>query len=462
MKKQNKKDAYDIFHNASQVFVTMETNGIRIDKDKVEENIKECKRQQKRYAKKVMKTEEGKKWQEIYGSDMNLFSGKQLSHILYKEMKYPVIKRTDKGLPATDVDALTDMKTKFTGYYVKMKQLDKIIGTYLGNFLKEEVNGRIHPFFNLHTTKSMRTSGTSPNLQNIPARDPFITPLVRQCIIASEGNRLVEIDYGQLEVRVSAMYHKDPVMIEYLINPDADMHLDCACDIFKLEPENVSKMTRFFTKNKMVFAAFYGSYYAQIAADLWKSIERGEITDINGDNIIHHLKEEGIGDYPLFEDHLKEVERIFWEERFCVYNNWKKKNRKQYTKDLKLTSLTGFDYYCFMSFNDSSNWSIQGTASNICVWSLCRLQEFIEENNLKTKIINTVHDSILLDMPDDEMQIMFDACERIMTKESENHFGFFNVPLVIEIETSQINGSWHDKEESTKDDTGIWIDPHNK
>ena len=157
--------------------------------------------------------------------------------------------RTATGRFKTDEEALTKVDLPFVTDYLRMQKLVKAKSTYLEGILNETCEGCLHPSFDLNTAISYRSSSSAPNFQNVPIRNKEIGQLVRSCFVARDGNRLVEVDFGGIEVRAAAFYHKDPTMIAYLNDPTKDMHRDCASSVYLLPPEEVSKDARYTAKN---------------------------------------------------------------------------------------------------------------------------------------------------------------------------------------------------------------------
>ena len=117
---------------------------------------------------------------------------------------------------------------------LQIRKLKKNRDTYLNGFLREQVNGYIHPSFNLHLVRTFRSSANSPNFQNIPIRDKESMQLTRRALFPRPGHQLLEIDYGQLEVRIAACYNQDKQLIHDIVQ--GDMHGDMASQIFMINP----------------------------------------------------------------------------------------------------------------------------------------------------------------------------------------------------------------------------------
>jgi len=255
----------------------------------------------KRIARLEERLQEQPEWKEQkkkFGHKANLGSDEQLGYVLYEIQDHEPIAWTPKAhRPQLNEAALIAINTTYTKNFLKLKKLKKLEGTYLTGIAREVADdGFLRPFINLHIPVTYRSSCDSPNFQNIPIRDSDTAQYIRRAFIPRKGRVLVEVDLKANEVRVAACYHKDPTMIEYLEN-DYDLHLDMASKCFKLKRSEVTKGARFIAKNTFVFAAFYGSYYVDIARNMWEAIKTDKLTRKSDDVCLYdHLLQKGIVD----------------------------------------------------------------------------------------------------------------------------------------------------------------------
>ncbi len=306
----------------------------------------------------------------------------------------------------------------------------------------------LYPFFNLHIPISYRGSCSDPNFQNIPTRDKDAKKACRGGIIPSPGNQLMEADYSGIEVCVSACYHKDPQMIKYITDSTTDMHRDSAMDIWMLPEEETTKEIRFFAKNNWVFPQFYGSYYIECAKNLITNCT--DLETKSGGSLLDHMTCHGIPfdvHTNLFENHLRDVEKTFWDERFVVYRDWKKEINKSYQQNGFTESYLGFKFKGYMKRNDVSNYAIQGTAFHCLLWSLIRMNRTAQKEGWRTKIIGQIHDSIIFDLYPPEKDHVIATLNQIGTIDIRERFDWIIVPLEIEYEIAPIDHSWYDTEE---------------
>ena len=268
----------------------------------------------------------------------------------------------------------------------------------------------------------------------------------------SPGNKLVEYDFKGMEVCVSACYHKDPTMIEYIIDPTTDMHRDQAMELFL--KDKVTKAERHIGKNRFVFPEFYGSScfpfdgkdIGKVTQAIWDEMEEGTLT---------HLESKGIKTINQFQAHVEKVENRFWNEKFPVYKQWKMDTYEEYKKKGYVDLFTGFRCYGPIKFTEATNYPIQGAAFHILLWTLINTEDRIKKISGKSSIIGQIHDAVVCDVhPEDEKEV-----DRLInlwgTKKVREHWDWILVPLSIEKERSEVDGSWDEMTEcKMEDDNG--------
>jgi len=376
-------------------------------------------------------------------------SNPQLGAILYDHMGLVAEKTTASGSPSVDKQALEMVGKSVPAIesLLYMRKLMKARDTYLGNFMKESIDGILHPFFHLHTVQTFRSSSANPNWQNIPKRDPEIQRIVRRAIIPSPGNQLVEIDYSGVEVRISAAYHKDPMMLKYIHDPTTDMHRDMAQECFMLADDEWTKAIRGITKGAFVFAQFYGDYYINCALNLWNAFREHNLM-LKGDQVSlqEHLASKGIHSLADFEEHIKKVEDRFWNERFAVYTQWKEAHMEKYRKTGYFDLKTGFRCSGFMKRNEALNYPIQGAAFHCLMRSLIEVNKASKQERWESKLIGQIHDALVLDVKPSELDYVLSRCKTIMCDDLVNKWRWITVPIDIEADVSKIDGSWNEME----------------
>lgn len=449
-------EGYQLFHEGILALADVESNGIRIDVDYCHKQMDHLEKRIEYFKKKILEHPEGKLWKETYGNNMNFDAGDQLAFILFDKLKYKpqvfTAKSTEeKPNPSTSQAALEQIKSPIVENLTRMRRLSKARGTYIANYIREQWDGWLHPFFNLHTVTTFRSSSSNINFQNQPVRIPYIKRLVRQAVIPRPGHMLGEIDFSGVEVRVAACYHRDPNMIKDIIDPERDMHRDMAMECYKLSLDEVNKHTRYCGKNKFVFPQFYGDYYVNNARDLWDAINFMKLETKQGLPLREHLKENGISSYKIFEDHIKAVEKYFWGTRYPVYGKWKETHWEKYQKTGYVDLLTGFRCAGVMKRNEAINYPVQGAAFHCLLWCLIQMNRWLKENNMRTVIIGQIHDSIVLDIHPEEANAVLAKAYKIMEHDIREHWGWILVPLEVDTELTPVDQSWYNKDEVKRD-----------
>lgn len=451
------QEAYQLLHDSSLVLARAERNGIHVDVDYCKRATKHLERRLKRMREELNDSEIAEIGRRTYGFKFNIGSDEQLAHILFDVMELESSIKTASGKNSVNAESLQSLHLPALDTHIRIKKLKKAKDTYLANFLKEAVDGYMHPFFNLNSVVSFRSSSSDPNFQNIPNRDPEIRAICRKAIIPRPGRKLGCMDFSSVEVRKGTAYHKDPTMIKYNSDPTTDMHRDMAKEIYMIDdamwdwivketPKN-AKMIRHSGKNEFVFPEFYGDWYKSCGPNLYRSA--GNDTHILPDGMLltEWLAKNGMPDYAAFEKHMKEVERAFWYDRFPVYTEWKEKWWNQYLKKGYFDTLTGFRCQGIMDRKQAINYPIQGSAFHATLFSLIEIDKVIEDNQLDSMIIGQIHDECVLDLVVEEEEFLLKECKHIMTKKIREHWKWINVPIDVEIEVTPVDGSWLEKKE---------------
>lgn len=462
--KLTQKDAYKLLHNGILALAKAERQGIRIDMDYVLSKRDELSEMIEKLTGEFKQSDFYEHWQRSsdgYRNDgraVNINSNPQLAHFLYKIKKFQPVKTTPSGQGSTDEEALEALGVEELDALLRIRKLKKLRDTYLEGFIREAVDGCIHPFFNLHTVRSYRSSSDSPNFQNIPVRDEESQAMIRQALLPRPGHRLLEVDYKALEVCIGACYHKDPTMLEYINDPASDMHADMAKQIFFIDKldylKPVIKTLRNAAKNGFVFPQFYGDYYGNNALGIcrWVGLPvRGRWHDDSGmkwpggDHIGGHLRRNGIPSLEAFKRHLEKIEHHFWNERFPVYDRWKRRWFRQYQRKGYFEMLTGFRCSGVMGFNDVVNYPIQGSAFHCLLWSFIELDKWLQQEQLDTRIIGQIHDSILLDVAPLEFDYVLKKVQQITCADLRREWLWIVTPLAIKAEACEVDESWYYK-----------------
>lgn len=461
-------DAYKLLQEGCIALAKVEANGIKIDEKYLLRTIKNTSERIRVLSEEIKTDKVVKVWKKRFGVETNLDSGAQLGKVLFDELKYECVDRTETGKPKTDQEALEKLDIPFVKKLLEIKKLKKAKGTYLAGVAREVSNGFVHPCFNLHLARTYRSSSDSPNFQNIPIRIPEMGKLIRQCFIPRASNRhIVEIDYGGIEVCAASWYHKDPVMLDYLADDTKDMHKDMAQQCFALPLKEVHNPVddkdaerintiRYCGKNMFVFPQFYGDWYKKCAPALWAAIDSLHLQTRDGRSIKEWLKHKGIthlGPTDIkstpppgsYIDYIRQVEDDFWNVRFKIYKKWKESWYDAYRRTGGFTTLTGFRLEGLLQKNEVINYPVQGVAFHCLLWSLIRLQKLLVKYKMKSLLIGQIHDSIVADVVDKELQNYLELAHKVMTQDIRKHWKWIITDLEVEAEVTPAGKSWHEK-----------------
>jgi DNA polymerase-1 len=450
-------DAYNLLLEGSLALSHVEQAGIRLDMNYLESKIKHMDRQQKYMDRKFKESKFYAQWNRFQDKEPNPNSAAQLRNFLYGVRKLNPLKETEKGLGSVDKESLAALNIPELNMLLEYRQLKKK-QDYLLGFQREQIDGWLHPNFNLHLVKTYRSSADRPNLQNIPKRDKEAMQLTRRALFPREGHQILEVDYGALEVRVAACYHKDPTMIKYL-EDGFDMHADMTKQLFIIDDFDKHRPDHAYlrgaTKNGFVFPQFYGDYFRNCAKNMaceWGKLSTGgwkpgQGVDFEGGKLSDHLISQGIKSLRNFTDHVEAIEQDFWGKRFRVYAKWKETWWHQYQKNGYVDLLTGFRCSGLMGKNVAINYPIQGSAFHCLLWSLIKLDKFIRREGLKSRIIGQIHDSLVLDIFPEEMEGLIKAIKKITTLDLPKAWDWIIVPLEIDFEYCEIDKPWSEKKE---------------
>lgn len=466
---------YQLLHEGVLAMSQIEANGMQIDVPRLDWAIAKTKDHIK--LERVELRERGHKvwklWSRRFGLKANLNARDQLGSILFDPvdkggMGYESKEQTESGeSESTDESALALLGDPFVNEWLALQRLERTLSTFLLGVKRElDEHGRLHPFFHLHIPQTYRSSSSKPNFQNFPTRNEMLGKLVRKNFIASEGCVLVESDFKGIEVGVAACYHKDPVMISYIEDESKDMHRDMAMQLYQLSKAHwgmmreikADKAVRHAAKNKFVFPQFYGDWWLSCARSLWEEIDHAQLRGPDGQPLRAHLRELGItrlGDQDpkartkrgTFEHHVREVEDDFWGNRFKVYNRWKESWMQGYEELGYFDTLTGFRISGDMARNQVINYPVQGSAFHCLLWSLIRIQRILRQRKMRTMIVGQIHDSIIADVPKEELNEYLAIVQHVTTVELRQAYPWIIVPLQVECEISPEGTTWFDKQE---------------
>ena len=427
----------------------LEIEGFPVSRDHFAESDEKVKSMIIKLDKELMGSYEVREFEKRYGRSINLESSADIRKVLFEILKLESEKKTKKGIDAVDKNTLIEIDHPWCKTLLQFRKYKKIKSTYVDQFIREiNDDDKIHPFFSQTTTRSGRSSSQFPNSQNMPSRDDESKQLVKKGFIVSNDEYFVEIDYGSLEVRIAACFTKDPVLIKYINDPSTDMHRDTAMDLFKLDPvlyqkpeySGTLKKLRYHAKNGFIFPVFYGSYWRSCARNLWKDANNLKFTDDYP--VIEYLKERMIGNYTSFEEHIKATEDKFW-KKFHVFRKWQEESKQFYIDNGYVYTMFGFRRRGLLSQNMVLNTGIQGSGFQCLLWSLIRITKNLR--SMQSKVMGQIHDSVLCRVNKNEVSHVLSNCVKIMEDDIKANCKWMVVPMIAEIESSELGGSWYDK-----------------
>lgn len=479
-------EAYQLLQNGLVALAEIEASGVRVDKTYLEGSIAQVQERIEAHEARLRADPLYERWRRLFGAKTNVGSPDQLSKLVFGKKEDGGLGYTPKlytsggqtqdaakrRAAATEA-AFEGIELPFVKRYFKTQKLRKGLGTYLKGIRRELVRHAdgdwyVHPSYMLNTVTTFRSSCSNPNWQNIPTRNKLLAEMVRRCYLPRRGRRLVEIDYGQIEVRISHTYHHDPTLGAYLRDPASDMHLDMAAVLFMLPKDQISGPARHAAKNKFVFPEYYGDFYPRCAESIWNAMEFQDIRlgkKNDGPPMREHLARKGIKtlgkcdpqERPApgtFEAHIKEVERWFWEDRYPVHNRWKKEWYANYLETGGYQTNAGFGVNLPLSRNDVINYGIQGDSFQCLLYALTRIIPELRRRRMGAVIVGQIHDCLVGDVPPEETDDFIELCVRVMTEDVPRRFDWIDVPLEVEPEVCPVDACWFEKYKAKKTETG--------
>jgi DNA polymerase-1 len=458
-------DAYNLMHSGAIALARVESNGFRVDTEYLDGAIKSTEDEITEIERGLRDHKIWRVWKRTFGDRTKLGSRPQLAKVLFDVLKMQSSGRTATKRHKTDEEALEELDNEFVQVYLRCEKKKKLLSTNLLG-LKKHVQGKyVHPFYNLHTVVTFRSSASDPNSQNIPVREEEYARVVRSAFIPRRGRVFIEVDFKGAEVCASACVHEDPNLIAYVCDASKDMHRDMAGQIFKLKQKQISKPIRQEIKGDFVFAEFYGSWYKTVAPKIWKEIIRQKLKLADGTPLLAHLAEQGITELGpgerdpepgTFEHRVWEVEQDFWGRRFRVYDKWKQDFYNAYQENGFFDMATGFRSSGIFSKKQVCNAPIQGPAFHCLLWTLIELNRWLVKHKMRTLIVGQIHDSLQIDAVPDEVDDVLDRVHYIIQKQLPKAWPWIIVPLTVEVEASEENwfkkrpwerveGSWREK-----------------
>ena len=388
----------------SLVLADMELTGIRVDK-KYLLNLKE-----------ELETKMELMQEEIYklaDGEFNILSPKQLGEVLFDKLKieYPKKRKKDDTSYSTSKDILDKIKDKneIVEKVLEYRNLSKLYANYCVGLLDEiREDGKIHTIFNSCLTRTGRLSSSKPNLQNIPIRSDY-SKLVRKAFIPEDNSILMSSDYSQIELRVFA-HMADAKNLQEAFIEDKDIHAKTASDIFKVPIEQVDKKMRRIAKT-VNFGILYGISSFGLSEDL-------KIDVASAKEFLNNY----LNTYQGIKEYMEKEKEEAYQKGYVTTIM----NRRRKIDELKSSN------YMVRSSGErmALNTPIQGSAADILKKAMVELYRAMQEKKLKSKMLIQVHDELVFNIYNDELEIIKELVKEKMEKVVK-----LSVPLKVDIET---------------------------
>ena len=391
----------------AKVIMDMEKNGVCID----EKILKDLSIKFENDIKKIEK-----ECFEIVGNEFNLGSPKQIGEILFDKLKIKGGKKTPSGAWSTDAETLNFLASSgniLPRLLLEWRGLSKLKSTYtdaLPNFINKNTK-RIHTSYSMSSTSTGRLSSSDPNLQNIPIKNEE-GKMIRSAFIAEDGYSLISADYSQIELRIIA-HISDDNNLKNAFKNDIDIHSLTASEVFGVPIEDMSQDIR--RKAKAInFGIIYGISPFGLSNQL--DISRSEASDY-----IRSYFEK----FPSIRDYMEST------KEFAKNNGFVKTlfGRKCIIDD---SGNRGPGGKAFME-RAAINAPIQGTAADIIKRAMIKIPKNLKKENLETKMIMQVHDELIFETKDSEIE----KTMSIVIKEmSEAHKPVVDLSVDLKVEAA--------------------------
>lgn len=409
LQKNNELDLFQkIEMPLSRVLADMELTGIKVDVDYLDKVSSELKIQMEVIEKEIY---------ELSGVTFNIMSPAQLSKVLFETLEIPYPKRVKDGKYSTSKDILDKIRFvhPIVDKILEYRTLAKLYTNYAVG-LKAEVreDGRIHTIFTQTLTRTGRLSSISPNLQNIPARAEY-SKLIRKAFIPDCNSKLLSSDYSQVELRIFAHMSKAENLIQAFVD-DKDIHTKTASDIFRVSMDEVTKDMR-RTAKAVNFGILYGISSFGLSEDLGIDIATAK-------KFIDNYLET----YPGISEYMEEEKKKAYELGYVTTLM----NRRRVIEELKNKN------YMIRSSGErmALNTPIQGTAADILKKAMVEIYEEFNKRGLKSKMLIQVHDELVFNVLDSELEEVSSIVKDIMENTIQ-----LSVPLKVDIEYGE---NWYE------------------
>ena len=397
------EELYDLFLNIemplSRVLGDMEINGVCVEEKELDNLGIEFKEKMENLEK------------EIYvdaGCEFNISSPKQLGDILFEKLELPHSKKTKSGY-STDMKVLNKLKDKhpIIEKIIEYRLISKLYTTYIEG-LKTAISNdnKIHTIYTQALTRTGRLSSIEPNLQNIPIRNEY-GRLIRKAFVPSKDSIIVSGDYSQIELRILS-HMADIESLKDAFKNEIDIHTKTASDVFHVSVDDVDSNMRRIAK-AVNFGIIYGISSFGLSENIHTSPKEAK------EFIDNYLET-----YPGIKNYMDETIKHAYENGYV---------KTMFNRKRKIPELNNKNYMIRQSGERIAlNTPIQGTSADIIKKAMIDIDKKIKENNLKSKMIIQVHDELVFDVPNEEVETM-----KKLIKDTMENVCKLSVPLNIEI-----------------------------
>jgi DNA polymerase-1 len=385
----------------SNILFTIERNGVLIDANMLNKQSNEI-------GMKLVALEN--QAYELAGQPFNLGSPKQLQEILFGKLGIKPTKKTPSGAPSTDEDVLQELALDhpLPKVLLEYRGLAKLKSTYTDKLPKmiNAQTGRVHTSYNQAVAITGRLASSDPNLQNIPVRTQE-GRRIREAFIAPPGSHIVSADYSQIELRIMAHLSQDAGMLQAFANNE-DIHRATAAEIFGVEREAVDNEQRRYAK-VINFGLIYGMSAFGLAQNL--NIERSAAAS---------YIERYFARYPGVREYMQNTREIAKQKGYV---------ETYFGRRLWVPEINSANGIRRAGAERAAiNAPMQGTAADLIKLAMIAVDKWLRDEKLQTKLIMQVHDELVLEVPDSELELVKTTLPKLMQSVAK-----LDVPLLAEV-----------------------------
>ena len=358
--------------------------------------------------------------EDVANGPINVNSPQQLARFLFEDLNLPGGRKTKSGY-STDATVLEGLRDQHpvVPKILEFRQLSKLKGTYVDALplLIDSRTHRVHTSFNQTVAATGRLSSSDPNLQNIPIRTEVGQKVRRAFIPAREGDLLLSADYSQIELRVLAHMTDDPVLVDAFARGE-DIHARTAAEVFAIPQEQVTANQRRLAK-VVNFGLFYGLSDFGLARDTGMAREEAQVFIDAYFRAYNRVREflEGIKMQAREQGYVETLLR-----------------RRRYIQDIRSPNRQ----LRMAAERIAINMPVQGSAADIMKLAMIRLQRYLRQEQLQTRMILTVHDELVFEVPPAERDRLIEVVPDLMATAFP-----LNVPVQVDL---KLGPNWQDME----------------